>query len=184
METLASTLRAFRRAMEDELDAILSQLNYDDLSFFDAPFLLNDYSTDSALSANNHAATDSASSNSYSSRSHTDAFDALSTHAHADFSASSALVPPPPNQPHPTTTARFGELKTDADLEEAKKKAVPKNTNKNTNWAVNIWKQWSSHRRQVCTSYSDWPTHLLTTQPTELNYWLSKIVLEVRKANG
>ena len=70
METLASTLRTFRRAMEDELDAILSQLNYDDLSFFDAPFLLNDYSTDSALSANNHAATDSASSN--SSRSYAD----------------------------------------------------------------------------------------------------------------
>ena len=87
--------------MEDELDAILSQLNYDDLSFFDAPFLLNDYSTDSALSANNHTATDSASSNSYT--------DALLTHAHADLSASSALAPLPPNQPHPTTTTLFGK---------------------------------------------------------------------------
>ncbi|MCG8625945.1 MAG: hypothetical protein MJE68_28605 [Proteobacteria bacterium] len=82
-----------------------------------------------------------------------------------------------------TPTARFGGLKTDADLEEAKKKAVPKNTNKNTNWAVNIWKQWSSHR-PVCTSCNDWPTHLFNTQPTELNYWLSKFVLEIRKANG
>ena len=73
METLASTLIAFRRAMEDELDTILSELNYDNLSF-DTPFLLNDYSTDSILSANNHAATDSASSNSCSSPSHTDAY--------------------------------------------------------------------------------------------------------------
>ena len=52
METPASTHRTFRRAMEDKLDAILSQLNYD-LYVFDAPFLLNNYSTDSALSANN-----------------------------------------------------------------------------------------------------------------------------------
>lgn len=161
--------------MEDELDAILPQLNFDDLSFLDAPFefdLLNVYGTDSASSANN------------SSRSSTNAA-ALSTHARSDFSASSTRAPlPPSNQPHPTTTARFGELKTDADLEEARKKAVPKNTTKNTSWAVNIWKQWSSHRRQVCTSYNEWPTHLLIAQISELNYWLSKFVLEVRKANG
>ena len=157
-----------KKAMEDELDAILSQLNYDDLSFFDAPFVL---STDSAPSAN-HAAVDSASS-------------ARSTHARArvraDFSAPSSHEPPPPNQPHPTTIARFGELKTDADVEEARKKAIPK---KNTSWALNIWKQWSSHRRQVCTSYNDWPTHLMIAQPSELNYWLSKFVLEVKKGNG
>ena len=90
--------------MEDELDAILPQLNFDDLSFLDAPFefdLLNVYGTDSASSANN------------SSRSSTNAA-ALSTHARSDFSASSTRAPlPPSNQPHPTTTARFGELKTD-----------------------------------------------------------------------
>ena len=41
-------------------------------------------------------------------------------------------------QPHPTR-ARFNILKTDQDVAETKKKAVPKNTEKNTNWAVNIW---------------------------------------------
>ena len=91
------------------------------------------------------------------------------------------------NQPHPAsvaTSSRFQMLTTDKDLEEVKKKAVPKNTDKNTNWAVNVWKQWNAHRRQVCPSYSDWPTHPMIAQPSELDYWLSKFVLETRKAEG
>ena len=74
----------------------------------------------------------------------------------------------------------------DDDVEEAKKKAIPKNMDKNTSSAVNMWKQWSAHRHQVCASYSDWSTHLIIAAPSELNYWLSKLnfVLEVRKADG
>ena len=130
--------------MEDELDALLSQLDPEQL-----------LSLDSAT------------------------FDLLN-----DGSTSSASNQP---EPHPTTAAsssRFQALKTDEDVEEAKKKAIPKNTEKNTSWAVNVWKQWSAHRRQVCPSYSDWPTHLMIAVPSELNYWLSKFVLETRKANG
>jgi hypothetical protein len=56
---------------------------------------------------------------------------------------------------------------------------IPKN-----NWAVKLLKDWSAHRQLVCPSHTDWPTHLLLTQPKELDYWLSKFVLEVRKANG
>ena len=47
-----------------------------------------------------------------------------------------------------------------------------------------MWKQWSAHRRLVCASYSDWPTHLMIAVPSELNYWLSKFVPEARKADG
>ena len=55
---------------------------------------------------------------------------------------------------------------------------------RNTSWAVNVWKQWSAHRRLVCASCSDWPTHLMIAVPSELNYWLSKFVLKARKADG
>lgn len=104
-------------------------------------------------------------------------------------SGSRAFEPPPSVELHPTSastasSARFKTLVSDIDLEVAKKSAVPYNTNKNTSWAVNIWKQWSANRLQVCTSYSDWPTLLLIAQPPELNYWLSKFVLETKKANG
>ena len=91
----------------------------------------------------------------------------------------------PNAQPHPAaTTKRFKVLKTDEEVEEAKKKSIPKNTEKSTTWSVNVWKEWSAHRRQTCTSYTDWPTHLLIAQPIELDYWLCKFVLETKKSNG
>ena len=36
----------------------------------------------------------------------------------------------------------------------------------------------------MTTSLTEWPVHLYIAQPQELNYWLSKFVLEVRKENG
>ena len=97
------------------------------------------------------------------------------------------LGPSSTNEPLPspcTSGNRFHTLKTDSEVEEARKKAVPKNTDKNTSWAVNIWKEWSAHRCKVCTSFTKWPTHLLITEPSQLDYWLSKFVLETRKGNG
>ena len=141
--------------MEDELDAILSQIDPKQL-----------LSLESAT------------------------FDLLTDDSASSTSRSFPLQvqgPPHSNQPHPTSAAsscRFQTLTTDDDVEEAKKRATPQNTDKNTSWAVNVWKQWSAHRRQVCASYSDWPTHLMIAVPSELNYWLSKFVLETRKADG
>ena len=79
---------------------------------------------------------------------------------------------------------RFSTFVSDQELQEAKKCAVPKNTDKCTNWALNIWKEWSTHRQKQFSSHSQWPTHLMITQPIELDYWLSKFMLEARKANG
>ena len=115
-------------------------------------------------------------------------FDPLDGYLNSAPSTSRALESdaPPSSQPHsgPANSSRFKVLATDSDVEEAKKRAVPRNTEKNTSWAVNIWKQWSAHRRQTCTSYCDWPTHLLIVHPTEMNNWLSKFVQEARKKNG
>ena len=94
------------------------------------------------------------------------------------------------NEPLPspcTSGNRFHTLKTDSEVEEARKKAVPKNTDKNTSWAVNIWKQWSAHRRKVCTSFTEWPTHLLYIQYClyrGCNHWTNQIgLLEVSKSH-
>ena len=104
-----------------------------------------------------------------------------------EFQPRLGLGPSATNKPLPspcTSGNRFYMLKTNSEVEEARKKAVPKNTDKNTSWAVNIWKHWSAHRRKVCTSFTEWPTHLLITEPSQLDYWLSKFVLEARKGNG
>ena len=43
-------------------------------------------------------------------------------------------------QPLPSCSTRFNCLKTDEEVEAAKKLATPKNTEKNTTWAVKVWK--------------------------------------------
>lgn len=45
---------------------------------------------------------------------------------------------------------RFTAPTTDADVQAVQSSAVPKNTSKSTSWAVNIWKEWTAHRRKVC----------------------------------
>ena len=102
-----------------------------------------------------------------------------SIHAHEpllDFS--------PVQTPSTSSSSRFAPLKTDSEVEQAKASAVPLNTRKNTNWAVNIWKDWSQHRCQATSSITEWPVHLFIAQPQELDHWLSKFVLEAQKANG
>ena len=142
--------------MEDEIDTLLSQIDCEQLLSFDTA----NFDPDPLL-------------NEYSA--------ALQTPPLEPALSVLSLYQP---HPCPANSSRFKTLATDSDVEEAKKRAVPKNTDKNTSWAVNIWKQWSAHRRQTCASYSDWPTHLIIAHPTEMNYWLSKFVLEARKANG
>ena len=102
--------------------------------------------------------------------------------------------PAPPSEPHFTTPApqtasassssRFAALKTDGKVEQAKASSIPANTKKNTGWAINVWREWSAHRRQVTSSITEWLVHLFIARPQELNYWFSKFVLEARKENG
>ena len=92
--------------MEDELDAILSQIDPKQLlSLESATF---DLPTDDSTSS--------------------------SSRLSATFPLQ-VQGPPHSNQPHPTSAAsssRFQTLTTDDDVEEAKKRATPQNTDKNT----------------------------------------------------
>ena len=88
----------------------------------------------------------------------------------------------PSNKPGPSI--RFA-LKTDEELKQAKTNAIPKNTLKNTTWAVKMWKQWSAHRKQVYPGeYGEWPVHPFIANDHQLDYWLSKFVLEARRSDG
>ena len=88
----------------------------------------------------------------------------------------SLLLQPSVNKTSRTSSQpnRFSTFVSDQELQEAKKCAVPKNTDICTNWVLNIWKEWSTHRQKQFSSHSQWPTHLMITQPKELDYWLSK----------
>ena len=80
---------------------------------------------------------------------------------------------------------RFAAPKTDAELQQAQKLAVPKTTQKSTQWAVNIWKEWSAQRRDIAPLITrNWPPYLLIQNSSQLDYWLSMFVLEVRRRDG
>ena len=92
-------------------------------------------------------------------------------------------------QPHPLQLSsnngegRFATFKTDADVEAAQASATPLNTTKSTNWAVKIWREWTTHRRKHCYAVNC-PPHILLCTRHQLNQWLSKFVLEVRRQDG
>ena len=86
--------------------------------------------------------------------------------------------PCPPNQ----ASSRFTLPKSDKDVAEARATAVPKNT-RTIEWAVNVWKAWTSNRREICHAF-DCPPHLYLCTNEEYNHWLSKFVLEIKRADG
>ena len=112
----------------------------------------------------------------------------LSTHASQQPLPSSSQPVPPvepvATEPSSADSSRFA-LTSDTQLEEAKVAAISKNTAKSTLWCVNVWKEWSQYRQSLHPgAYSEWPIHLYLADNQQLDYWLSKFVLETRKRNG
>ena len=64
---------------------------------------------------------------------------------------------------------------------QAQDSAEPIPTARNTKWAVNLWKEWSECRKNSKVESPDRPPHLLTFE--QLNYWMCKFVLEIRRKN-
>ena len=88
------------------------------------------------------------------------------------------------NGPPASSGSRFA-IKSDGQVQETKTNSIPKNTERNTNWAVKIWKEWSVHRQKSFPGkYSEWPIHLLLANNHDLDYWLSKFVVEARRSDG
>ena len=79
-------------------------------------------------------------------------------------------------------SSRFANPVSDEEVKALQASAVPVNTQKSTTWAVKVWKDWSANRRLV--SPSDWPPHLFICSECELNRWLCKFIVEVRRQDG
>ena len=81
---------------------------------------------------------------------------------------------------------RVGEerfvIATDADVRECQESVVSCNTKKSTNWSVNVWKELStSRRKRFRDDPFESPPHLMICSSVELNQWLCKFVIEVRR---
>ena len=63
--------------------------------------------------------------------------------------------------------SRFRQPVTDAELQVTRMQAIPNYTIRNTTWSMNVWKEWTTYRRSVC---SHW-TAPLTSSSALLNSW-------------
>ncbi len=54
---------------------------------------------------------------------------------------------------------------------------LPKKTLEDTQYCVKVWQDWCEYRQQVCGNHID----LKTLQHCQLQHWLTRFVLEVRR---
>ena len=74
----------------------------------------------------------------------------------------------------------------DSVLAERIEDRVQKATRSSTNWAVGVWEKWARERNSTCVNWShdkfgQVGTDIALLPNDELNYWLAKFVLEIRK---
>ena len=88
--------------------------------------------------------------------------------------SNSAFVHAPPSE-----STRFLKPVTDEEVQCAEASCVP---NKATNWAVNIWEDWSKNCESLRAQFPNKPLHLLTIE--QMNSWLAKFILKVRRKDS
>ena len=78
---------------------------------------------------------------------------------------------------------RFADPTTSEALEETSKGVVPKNTQKNDQWALRALTEWITERNKHCSDKC--PMDILHTEDAEsLAKWLSLFTIELRKKDG
>jgi hypothetical protein len=103
----------------------------------------------------------------------------------------SVITPPsavPPSRtlttsptPDPSRSRPFAPPKTEKEIEAARKSAVSKKTQQDTDYCIRLWNEWRVHH-QIAAHVS---IPLITEQSqTELQHWMSCFILEVRKKDG
>ena len=72
----------------------------------------------------------------------------------------------------------FAQPKTDKEIVQARAEGVPVKTQQDTKYCVGLWEEWREHRNQTTAANIAPHTQL---NHSELQHWLTRFVLEVRK---
>ena len=74
------------------------------------------------------------------------------------------------------------------EIEQRERDRIPKKTRQSTAWSVNVYRVWAEYRNtQIETlgdEYRSVPVDLGTTPVEEVNYWLTRFILEVMRGDG
>ena len=86
----------------------------------------------------------------------------------------------------PKKKPRFKIPVTDQQMEEINKGYVPRNTQKNTAWGLNVFLEWKAQRnKDLLVGEEGCPDDLIDNpDPAKLNHWLCKFATEVQKRDG
>ena len=83
---------------------------------------------------------------------------------------------------------RLQHLVTEVEIEKREKERIPKKTRESTGWAVNCYRAWARSRNRKIDVFKEKypfvPCELSKTSPDEVNYWLTRFILEIMKADG
>lgn len=85
-------------------------------------------------------------------------------------------------------SSRFKKPVTTNEIEQREKDRIPKKTRQSTAWSVNVYRTWATHRNdQIDTLQDDDPSvpvDFKTSIAEEINYWLTRFILEVMRSDG
>ena len=83
---------------------------------------------------------------------------------------------------HTTSKSRpFASPVSDEYIRQARLETVPKKTREDTKYCVNLWEEWRTYRLEHC-SVSIPP--MLELNNADLQFWLTRFIIEVRKKDG
>ena len=79
-------------------------------------------------------------------------------------------------------SSHFAPPMSESEVQQARVSAVPKETQKDTAWCIKVWNEWKEARN--ISSEEKIPTDICNLSPQQLQHFLSRFVLEVRKKDG
>ena len=85
-------------------------------------------------------------------------------------------------------SARFQKPTTVNEMEQRERDRIKKKTRQRTAWSVNFYRAWDEYRNTKIKiledEYRSVPVDLGTTLVEEVNYWLTRFILEVMRGDG
>ena len=83
------------------------------------------------------------------------------------------------------SSKRWGSPKSSSAVQAVRKSGIPENTQRQTKWAVGVWREWAACRRLNIIEDEE-KLHLLmedfaSMKTEDMNFWLCKFVIEARK---
>ena len=84
-----------------------------------------------------------------------------------------------------TSSMRYTSPKSSEDLVKAREASVPKMNREDTQWCLNVWKNWSDHRNSIIPATKVLHVEELSTAELDtLALSLERLILEIRNKQG